>query len=59
MPSNSADILVNKLHVAIDYCRQECDMCYAEVIGALEIVKHDMVQEAKETEDDNNSDDQD
>jgi len=39
MPSNGAVYLAGRIHDAIDYCRQEWEMSYAETIGVLEIVK--------------------
>lgn len=43
---------VQRIHDAIDYCRQEWDMTYSEVVGCLEIVKADILDEMKEEAED-------
>ena len=43
---------VQKIHDAIDYCRQEWDMTYSELVGCLEIVKSDMLDEMKDEAED-------
>lgn len=37
-----------KIHKAIDYCREEWDMTYSEIIGCLEVVKADILDEMKD-----------
>jgi len=42
------EVLCDKLHQSIDYMRQEWQMTYAEVIGCLEVVKFDVLEEMLE-----------
>lgn len=44
--------LTEAFHNAIGRCRHEFDMTYAEVVGCLEVVKYDILEEmADESED--------
>lgn len=51
----ATDCLCAKLHAAIDYCRREWKVTYAEVIGSLEVVKFDILEEMTEPEENEES----
>lgn len=42
--------LIEDLNSRIDYWRKEASLSYAETIGALEIIKADLIEEMKELE---------
>ena len=42
--------LVNELHKTIDYFREEFEVDYAQVVGSIEIVKSDILEELHEIE---------
>ena len=53
MSTQAVDCLQERINKQIDYCRKEFDMTYAEVVGVLEIVKHDIWNETiEESEED-------
>ena len=39
------DDFCKRVHQVIDYCREEWQMTYSEVIGCLEVVKADILDE--------------
>ena len=45
-----SEALCGKLQAAIDYCRDEWNITYAEVVGCLEIVKSDILDEIRDIE---------
>jgi len=52
MTVDACQYLMERFDNAIDHCRSECDITHIEVVGCLEIVKLDMLEEmiAKEEE---------
>ena len=40
-----------QIEAAVDYCRKEWNMTYAEMIAMLEMYKHKMIHEAERDED--------
>ena len=46
------EVLCEKLHDAIDYMRSEWDMTYSEVVGCLEVVKFDILEEMADKSED-------
>lgn len=44
--------LIKDIQSRIDYWRKEASLTYAETIGAIEIIKADIVKEMQEQEDD-------
>jgi hypothetical protein len=46
--SSATDYLGDKIERSIDYCRDEFDITYGEIIGVLEIYKLQMAKEAFE-----------
>ena len=51
------DALVSKIQAAIDYAVIEWDMTYSEIIGCLESVKYDVLEEMKSDIDDEDDED--
>ena len=49
------DAFLEKVHQAIDYCREEWDMTYSEIIGCLEIAKVDVLDEMKDESEEDDS----
>lgn len=45
---NSVTLLIQDLEARLDYWRKESNLTYAETIGALEIIKFDLMQEMLE-----------
>ena len=50
MTKDSANRFVDQLCQLIDRCRFEEDLTYSEILGAIELVKFDLLQEAPEGE---------
>lgn len=50
MNQDAVEYLKEKIEEAIDYCRAEWNMNYAEAIGVLDIAKHRLLREAELTE---------
>jgi hypothetical protein len=44
--------LIEDIQSRIDYWRKEASLTYAETIGAIEIIKADLIKEMQEQEDD-------
>lgn len=44
--------LIEDMQSRIDYWRKEASLTYAETIGAIEIIKADIIKEMQEHEDD-------
>lgn len=42
--------LLLAIHGALDYSRKEFDLSYAEAVGVMEIVKHDLMVEASDVQ---------
>lgn len=51
MTDNAINYLNDAINKAINYCRDEFDMTYAEAVGILEIKKAFLIIEAMETDD--------
>jgi len=50
MSKKGTDFLVEQTQKAVDYCRKEFNMTYAETVGALMFVISDVVVEGREKE---------
>ncbi len=46
MTSNAVDDICDRIGRVINYGRAEYDMNYAEIIGLLELIKTDLINEA-------------
>lgn len=52
MSRQGIEFLEDRIEEAIDYCRNEFDLSYAEVVGLLTIITDTMVREMREAESD-------
>ena len=46
--SNPIEMLQEEICKVIDYHREESDLTYAELVGVLEVIKYDILQEMEE-----------
>lgn len=44
----ATEYLCKRINESIDYCRKEWNITYAEVIGSLEVIKFDILEEMLE-----------
>ena len=56
MSKKGINYLVAEAHMSIDYCRQEFDMSYAELVGAYTCIIHDLMCESVEDDGEENYD---
>lgn len=49
-PDKATESLIEALQKVIDYHRQEWHVTYAIAVGCLEMVKHDLLNEASNTQ---------
>lgn len=49
--SQPVDKLIEDLQTRINYWRKEASLTYAETIGAIELIKADIIEEMREQED--------
>ena len=55
MSAEACQYLMERFDNAIDHCRSECDITHIEVVGCLERVKYDMLNEMIEKEDEDDA----
>lgn len=59
MRSNAVEHFVHEVQCVVDRFRQEYSMNYAELVGSLEFIKADLMQESHIDEDEEAEDDED
>lgn len=52
-PDVTADRFLKELKRVVNYFRDEWDLSYVAAIGALDVVKHDLLEEVLESESEN------